>query len=456
MSHEGRGIAHQEGRVIFVDGALIGEKVKILIFKQSRKFAEARVLEVLLASPDRIPAKCAVFGLCGGCSLQHLPSEKQIQFKQEMLSEQFQHFGGSKPKEWLNPLQNKVYGYRSKARLGVRYLPKKNQLLLGFREKSGKCLIQMSRCEVLDPVIGENLELLKAWISSLSIYDQIPQLEVAIDDKSVVLIVRHMVNFSEADLQKIREFVDEFSAKIAQSFQKNTENTENTQILEITAKQLVIYLQPKGPESIKRFYPEGPELLSYEISEFDLKFLFGPTDFTQVNMSMNGMMIQQALNFLDLKDSDIVLDLFCGLGNFTLPLAKFSQHVVGVEGDAAMTARALINAENNSLKNIEFYAENLFEPFAEKAFFKSKKYDKVLLDPPRSGALQACTEFAALAKKDRKKAPQKIVYVSCNPSTLARDTGVLVDAGYVLTHAGVMDMFPHTEHVESMAVFSFS
>ncbi len=438
MSHEGRGIAHQEGRVIFVDGALVGEEVRILIFKQTRKFAEARVLEVLKASPDRIAAKCAVFGLCGGCSLQHLPAEKQIQFKQKMLAEQFKHFGGSEPKEWLKPLQNRIYGYRSKARLGVRYLPKKDQILLGFREKSGKCLIQMNRCEVLDPVMGAHLELFKTWIRSLSIYDQIPQLECAIDDHSLVVIVRHMEKFSPEDLQKTREFVDDFSAKIAQD----------------STKQLVIYLQSKGPESIKRFYPEGPELLSYDIPEFDLRFDFAPTDFTQVNMSMNGLMIQQALHFLALQKSETVLDLFCGLGNFTLPIAKFVQHVVGVEGDPAMTQRALLNAEKNGLKNLEFYAENLFEPFAEKPFFRDKKYDKVLLDPPRSGALQACTEFAGLVKKDRKKAPQKIVYVSCNPATLARDTGVLVQAGYTLTHAGVMDMFPHTEHVESMAVFS--
>ena len=433
MSHEGRGIGHLDGRVVFVEGALIGETVKINIFKKTPKFAEARVTEVLTPSPDRIEPKCAVFGICGGCSLQHMPSHLQIELKQNMLAEQFKHFAQTEPKNWLLPLQTKTFGYRSKARLGVKYVEKKGGVLIGFREKSGKYLTQMDRCEVLDPILGENLELLKTWIGSLSLRDQIPQLECAVDDESAVLIVRHMAPLTPEDLEKTKKLVDNFPDK-----------------------KLVIYLQSKGPETIKRFYPEGPELLSYELPleglPSALKFFFAPSDFTQVNMSLNPLMVNQALSFLELQSSDVVLDLFCGLGNFTLPLAKRAGQVIGVEGDEAMTSRALKNAEHNQIHNVEFYAENLFDPFADKSFFTKYKYDKVLLDPPRAGALQACTELASLGKKG----PKKIVYVSCNPATLARDAGVLVSAGYVLTHAGVMDMFPHTEHVESMAVFSRS
>jgi 23S rRNA (uracil1939-C5)-methyltransferase len=414
ISHEGRGIGYLDGRVVFVEGALVGETVKINIFKKTPKFAEARVSEVLKASPERVVPKCAVFGTCGGCSLQHMPSSLQITLKQQMLAEQFKHFAGTEPEVWLSPLQTKTFGYRSKARLGVKDVAKKGGVLIGFREKNGKSL--------------------KKFIESLSIRNQIPQLECAVDDSSAVLIIRHMVEFSPEDLEKIKAFVDEFSKISEEKFNQ----------------KLVIYLQSKGPETIKRLYPEGPELLSYELENLNLKFFFAPSDFTQVNMSLNPLMIDQALKFLEIKSTDIVLDLFCGLGNFTLPLAQKAKHVVGVEGDAAMTTRALSNAAHNKINNVEFYAENLFEPFAGKAFFAKNKYDKVLLDPPRAGALQACTELANLGKKG----PEKIVYVSCNPATLARDSGVLVSGGYRLTHAGVMDMFPHTEHVESMAVFS--
>ena len=427
FNHEGRGIAHQDGRVVFIEGALPGETVSVQIIKKTSKLWEGKVLEVMTPSKDRISPRCAVFGICGGCSLQHMPSSLQLEFKQAMLAEQFQHFAGTLPKTWLMPLQQATFGYRTKARLGVKHVAKKGGVLIGFREKGGKYLTQMSRCEVLDPVIGENLELFKAWIQSLSLYDQIPQLECAVDDHSAVLIVRHMAPFLETDLQKTREFVDGFNQK--------------------SPKPLVIYLQSKGPETIKRFYPEGPDLMSYSL--FDLKLSFAPSDFTQVNQSLNPSMVQQAVELLTLNEDDIVLDLFCGLGNFTLPLAKKAKFVVGVEGDVAMTARALLNAKQNGISNVEFCAENLFEPFADKPFFKKYSYGKVLLDPPRAGALEVCTALVNLGKKK----PKKIVYVSCNPSTLARDAGVLVKGGYVMTHAGVMDMFPHTDHVESMAVF---
>ncbi len=425
LSHEGRGIAHQEGRVVFVEGALPGETVTANIYKKNPKFMEGRVVAVEIPSQDRVSPKCAVFGVCGGCSLQHMPSQLQIEFKQSMLAEQFQHFAGTLPEIWLPPLQKETFGYRSKARLGVKYVPKKGGVLVGFREKGGKYLTQMNRCEVLSPVLGDNLEQIQSWIFSLSIRDQIPQLECAVDDQALALIVRHLTPFSEEDLQKTREWVDAFPYPI------------------------IIYLQSKGPETIKRFYPEGPELLSYRLPEFDLTFSFAPSDFTQVNQSLNPFMVRQALDFLDLTQESVVLDLFCGLGNFTLPLARLAGQVVGVEGDEAMTTRAALNAKNNGLSNVSFFAENLFEPFVDKAFFIHQKYDRVLMDPPRAGALEVCMTLAAL----KKKAPQKIVYISCNPSTLARDAGILVKGGYVMTHAGVMDMFPHTDHVESMAVF---
>lgn len=415
------------GELFFVEGALPGETVQVEVYRKTSKVMEARVVEVVTASKDRIAPKCAVFGLCGGCSLQHMPPEQQIAFKQAMLADQFQHLAGVQPKIWLSPLQKDIFGYRTKARLGVKYVVKKGGVLIGFREKGGKYLTQMSRCEVLHPVLGENLESLKAWVMSLSIREHIPQFECAVDDSSAALIVRHLEPFTEDDLQKTRDFVDQFP------------------------HPLIIYLQSKGPDTVKRFYPEGPELMSYRLPDDDLTFSFAPMDFTQVNQSLNPVMVKQALALLELKPEDLVLDLFCGLGNFTLPLARQAKHVVGVEGDAAMTARALMNAEQNGISNVEFFAENLFEPFADKAFFKKYAYDKVLLDPPRAGALEACTELVNLGKKK----PQKIVYVSCNPATLARDAGVLVKGGYVMTHGGVMDMFPHTEHVESMAVFEW-
>ena len=421
ISHELRGIATHEGKVTFVDGALPGETVTVQFVRKKGKMNEARVVDVLEPSADRIEPKCAVYGTCGGCALQHMPPEMQLREKQNVLKEQFLHFAGVEPQTWLDPLQAGTWGYRSKARLGVKYVPKKGGALVGFREKDGRYLTDMHACEVLDPKVGHKIDALREWIGTLSIRDQIPQFEVAISEAETALIIRHLKPFTDEDLNGIKQFA------------------ENA--------QFKIYLQSKGPNTIKLFYPENANaLMSYTLPKFDLTMQFAPSDFTQVNMALNEKMLDQALALLDPKGDEKVLDLFCGLGNFTLPVAKHASEVVGVEGDEAMTQRAGMNAANNQVENVRFYAENLFEDVKQMAFYQDGPYDKVLLDPPRAGAEAIATHIKGLGAR-------KIVYVSCNPATLARDAGIIVKQGYTLRHAGVMDMFPHTAHVESIAVF---
>lgn len=420
LSHEGRGIAHVEGRVVFIDGVLPGEEVQIEYLRRKSNFAEAKALAVMKPSPDRIAPKCAAFGICGGCSFQHWPEALQIAHKQQVLAEHFKHFGGLEPLAWLPPLQAKTFGYRHKARLGVKWVVRKNSALVGFREKSGHFLSDIHQCEVLHPAFGEKIDALRAWVSGLSIRDQIPQLEVAVADEGPAMIIRHLKPLSEADLVATEQFAHEHGYRI--------------------------YLQPKGPESIHLFYPKGADpLLHYQLRAHRVVFAFGPTDFTQVNASLNEKMMDQALQLLDLRSQDRVLDLFCGIGNFTLPMARYAAQVVGVEGDSAMTARAAQNAQANELNNVEFYKADLFQDPTAEPFWK-QPYDKILLDPPRAGAEVLCAKLGSLKAS-------RIVYVSCNPATLARDAGLICQNGYRLVQAGVMDMFPHTTHVESIAVF---
>jgi 23S rRNA (uracil1939-C5)-methyltransferase len=373
-------------------------------------------------SPDRVEPPCAVYGKCGGCSLQHIAPKAQIHFKQNVLSEQFQHFGKVSPQEWLPSLQAEVWGYRHKGRLSVKFVQKKGGALVGFRENDPRYITDMQRCEVLHPLVGERIQLLREWIGSLEAAAEIPQLEVAVDDTRLAIILRHLKPLSEKDLTTIREFANQHN--------------------------IWMYLQPKGPDSIHLLYPEQhDDLLSYSLPKHNIVMQFHPNDFTQVNMSLNRSMIDLALELLEIKPEDRVLDLFCGLGNFTLPLARLASEVVGVEGDEKMTTRAGLNAERNAIKNVKFYAANLFEDVSSQSFMQ-QQYDKILLDPPRAGAEQIVAQLSKLKAK-------RIVYISCNPATLARDAGILVnDLGYKLEKAGVMDMFPHTSHVESIAVFT--
>ena len=425
LSHEGRGIAIIDGKTTFIRGALPGERVMFQYTSKRGQFDEGQVLEVLQASPDRVQAKCAVFGICGGCGLQHLTVKQQIAHKQSVLVSHFQHFGHNiKPEEWLAPLQVNEWGYRYKARLGMRNVEKKGGVLVGFRETNGRYLTDMNRCEVMHPSIGGNIQAMRQWLNDLDAKTTIPQIEVAIDDYRTAIIIRHLEALSEPDKQKIIAFAKE--------------------------KGWWVYLQSKGPDTVRKFFPDTKEVmddrLSYSHPNHTVDIFFQPQDFTQVNLALNRAMVDLVIGLLDLQQDDKVLDLFCGLGNFTLPLARYVKWVVGVEGDEPMTQRALQNAQHNGITNVEFHVANLFEDVSEQSFIKHK-YDKVLLDPPRAGA-------EAIMHQLKKLKAKRIVYVSCNPATLARDAGILVnDYGYKLVKAGVMDMFPHTAHVESIALF---
>lgn len=422
LNHEGRGVSRVNGKVTFIGGALPNESVMYHYTQCRSKFDEAWVDEVRIPSPDRVTPQCAVFGRCGGCSLQHLHHDQQLAHKQQVLADHFTHFGRVQPENWLKPLTAGQWGYRNKARLGVRYVPKKGSVLVGFRELDGRFLTDMSRCEVLHPSVGEAIQSLRDWLYTLDARDQIPQLEVAVDDQHTAIILRHLKPLSKHDQAAIKDFAQRQS--------------------------WWIYLQSKGPDTITLCWPEQDEAhLAYCLPAHDITLTFAPQDFTQINYELNLKMVDQALELLQLHTTDRVLDLFCGIGNFSLPIARYVQTVVGVEGNPAMTLRALKNAQNNQLPNAQFYTANLFEPINTLSF-SHQVFDKVLLDPPRAGAEMMMHWIA-------QQRIQHVVYVSCNPATLARDVGILAhEYGYRLEQAGIMDMFPHTSHVESIAVLS--
>ncbi len=418
LSHEGRGIAHFEDKVIFVSGALPGEKVMAQRSFSRAKFEEADVEEVLVSASNRITPKCAVFGICGGCSFQHLSSEDQIQAKWEWLKDAFSQQAKVEPKNWLAPLQVQDWGYRRKARLGVRYVAKKDKVLVGFREKKSGWIANMDRCEVLHPSLGDNLEVLGDAIEKLSIKSQVPQLEVSVAENNTVLILRHLEPLSAKDVQILSDCEQELG--------------------------IVFYTQSGGEDTVKPL--NDAVVLSYSHPAHNINMEFLPTDFTQVNFKLNQKMVTLAMDLLALNDEDLVIDLFCGLGNFTLPIAKYAKCVVGVEGDSGLIERAKANAVNNDIDNAYFYKADLFEEVEGFEWFRGKKYNKALIDPARSGAIEIVELLPKLGV-------ERLVYVSCNPATLARDTAKLIELGYVLETAGVMDMFPQTAHVESIALF---
>jgi len=419
LSHEGRGITHIDDKVIFIDGALTGETVTFKYIGTHRNYDEGKVVEVVHPSSDRVEPHCEFFSICGGCSIQHMKSERQIEMKQEVLLNLFSRTSQIAPGNVLPALTADYWGYRTKARLGVKYVQKKERVLVGFREKHSPYLADMNRCEVLDARVGHKLQTIANTISQLQAYNKIAQIEVAITHDTVALIFRNLVELCEADKQILVNLgVDE---------------------------NYDIYLQPGGPDSVHLIYPETSALF-YKLPEYNLQINFLPTDFTQINTGINQKMIAQALRLLDLTDQDVVLDLFCGLGNFSLPVATKAAYVVGVEGDEGLIERARINAVDNNISNTEFHVQDLTVDLSQ-ADWVQRQYTKVLIDPARPGALEMMDVVASMNV-------QRIVYVSCNPATLARDAGVLVNKhGYRLESAGVMDMFPHTAHVESMALF---
>jgi len=418
LSHEGRGIARVNGKTVFVAGALPGERVLARVKNGRRKFDEAVTLEVLRPSPARIEPRCAAFAVCGGCSLQQLSAEDQLAHKQQTLLGMMAH-AGIGIGELLPPLVGATWGYRQKARLGVKYVDGKGRALVGFRERDTPFIADMRRCEVLLPQVGQQLEALSELIGGLEARRSIPQIEVAADDDNVQLVFRHLEPLSDADRARLIEF----------------------------ARQSGFYLQlqPGGPETVHDLHPEGQSLGYDPLGDGRLRIEFKATDFVQVNAGMNRQMVAQALELLDLRPEHRALDLFCGLGNFTLPMALQCAAVTGIEGDTAMVERARGAARTNGIENVEFSAVNLTEPDPGLPWMR-QRYPRILLDPPRSGALEMAALLGDLGA-------ERIVYLSCQPSSLVRDAGIICAQGYRLARLGIMDMFPQTSHVESMAVF---
>jgi 23S rRNA (uracil1939-C5)-methyltransferase len=419
LSHDGRGIARVEGKAVFIDGALPGERVTMRIVKRRRQMDEAVLGSIVAPSPDRVAPRCAHFGVCGGCTLQHLAASAQIAAKQAQLLEDLARIGRVTPERVFAPLRGPDWGYRRRARLGVKYVAKKGRVLAGFREREKPYLADIRRCEVLVPALRALPESLAALVETLGIREQVPQVEVAVGDDATALVFRVMQPPAAPDLEKLGEFG--------------------------RRHELSIYLQPGGIDSIRPLVPDTPPL-RYTIEPAGVVIEFGPADFVQVNSGINAAMVAAAIEELQPAPGDRVLDLFCGLGNFTLPLARLSELAVGVEGEEGLIAKARGNAVLNGIGNARFFTQNLFDP-AEFGPWADGAYDRVLLDPPRAGALEVVSRMASWR-------PRRVVYISCHPGSLARDAGILVEnQGFRLVGAGVMDMFPHTTHVESIAVF---
>ena len=420
LSHDGRGVARREdGKAVFVAGALPGETVLAEPTARSRRFDEARTLEVLTASPERVPPRCPHFGTCGGCVLQHLAEDRQIVAKERVLLENLERIGKVAPGRVLEPLTADSWGYRRKGRFSVRRVNRKDKTLVGFREQDPRFVADLGQCHTVIPQIGMKIQALAALVDGLQAREQIPQIEFIAGDDAIALTVRHLAPLDEADRAALAAFGREHGFSI--------------------------FLQPKGPDSVHPLDGQAPAL-SFRLPQWDVELAFEPLDFIQVNAGLNQKMIARALELLDAQAGERVLDLFCGLGNFTLPLARTVAEVVGVEGDAGLVARARANAQRNGLGNAQFFAADLTTDQRGTPWMRAG-FDKLLLDPPRSGADEVLKQLP-LQGIDR------IVYVSCHPGSLARDAGFLVhERGYRLVAAGVMDMFPHTAHVESIALF---
>lgn len=419
MAHDGRGVARINEKATFIEGALPGEEVMFVYTSQHKRYDEGDTREIVSASPDRVSPRCAHFKICGGCSFQHVDPAAQVRMKEQLLLENLRRIGEVIPENVLPPLTGPHWGYRRRARLGVKFVEKKQAMLVGFRERRSALLADIGRCEVLHPAVGEHLLELRRLLRGLHAYNRIPQIEVAAGDEAVALVFRNLDPLSEGDRAALSAFGEQHG--------------------------FYIYLQPAGPESVVSLWPEGARL-HYTLPRYNVKLEFRPTDFTQVNGEMNRLMVERALALLELSPQERVLDLFCGLGNFTLPIARHARGVVGVEGDAKLVQRARDNARDNGISNTEFHAADLDSADSPWPWLTGG-FDKILLDPPRTGALEAVRRIGPLGAS-------RIVYISCNPATFARDAAELVHRhAYRLVSAGVMDMFPHTTHVECMALF---
>lgn len=421
LDPSGRGVARVDGKVVFIDGALPAERVRYDVYKRKRRHAEARLTTIVQASDERVIPQCGHFGICGGCSLQHLSTDAQVDYKQRDVLDKLKYIGKVEVVEVTVPIRGKEWGYRRKARLGCKMVPAKGGVLVGFRERNGRYLADIRSCPVLAPEIGELIEPLRTLLSGLEASREIAQIEVAVGDSQSLLVLRNLQPLSAEDQQKLIDFSELHGIAIA--------------------------LQSGGPDTVSGLNPLQVPLLSYRLEDQNLQFEFGALDFIQVNGPVNQALVNAALAAVDPQPQEPVLDLFCGLGNFSLALASQGAEVSGLELSAAMVARAASNAEANGLDNAQFYSADLSNSETARHWL-DQGWPKVLLDPPRTGAAEV---IAGIGKKKR---PQRIVYISCNPATLARDAGVLVHGlGYTLKQCTVVDMFPHTAHVESLSVF---
>ena len=422
LDHEGRGVGHFDGKTIFVEGALPGERVHYSSYRRKPNFEQAQATEILEASPYRVAPRCRWFGICGGCSHQHLQESAQVAVKQRVLEDCFAHIGKVKPETMLAPIHGPTWGYRRRARLSVRNVPKKGGVLVGFHERRSSYVADMGGCEVLPERISLLLPRLRQLVEGLSIRDRLPQIELAAGDHVDVLVLRVLEPPSSEDEALLRAFAD--------------------------ANRVQFWLQPKGPDTAYPFHPLDAPELNYRLDEFDLVMPFRPTEFTQVNQDINAMLVRRAMRLLDPQPGERIADFFCGLGNFTLPIARRGATVLGIEGAAGLVARGVENAARNGLAGrCEFRVADLFKMTPEH-YQELGHFDKLLIDPPRDGAIDLVKSLPDTG------APWRIVYVSCSPATLARDASVLVhQKGYRLVTAGVANMFPHTAHVESIALF---
>ncbi|MCX8086405.1 MAG: 23S rRNA (uracil(1939)-C(5))-methyltransferase RlmD [Rhodocyclaceae bacterium] len=421
LDHEGRGVAHVEGKAVFIEGALPGERVAYTSERKKPSYEIARLETILKPSSQRVMPRCPHFGVCGGCSMQHLEPLAQAAVKQRVLEDAFWHIARLKPASLLPPIVGPAWHYRRRARLSVRLVPKKGGVLVGFHEKKSSYVAVMETCPILPEAISALLPELKALIGGLSIPDRIPQIELAAGDAPPVLVLRILAALTPADEARLRDFAERHGVHL--------------------------WLQLDGPETAQPFHPADAPWPVYRLPDFAVSLRFRPTDFTQVNHDINRVLVRRAVGLLDVRPGERIADMFCGLGNFTLPIARVGARVVGVEGSAPLIARARENAVANGLaERIDYHVANLFAVTSEQLAGWGR-FDKMLIDPPREGAIELVKVFGD-------DAPARIVYVSCNPATLARDAAVLVhEKGYRLKAAGIANMFPHTSHVESIALF---
>jgi 23S rRNA (uracil1939-C5)-methyltransferase len=419
LDREGRGVAHVDGKAIFVDGAAPGEIVEYASYRKKPAWEAAQIVRLETESAARVSPRCAYFGVCGGCSMQHLDGRAQVAAKQRVLEDAFWHIGRVHPEQMLPAIHGLPWEYRCRARLSARFVRKKGEELVGFHERKSSYVADMRSCEVLPQRVSDLILPLRELIGALSLRERLPQVELAVGEESVVLVLRVLAAPDEDDAEKLRRFAEKSGVQL--------------------------WLQPSGPDSALPFWPHGAPPLYYSLPEHRVRIGFSPTDFTQVNHAVNRLLVRRALSLLDPQPGERVTDFFCGLGNFTLPIARRGSDVLGAEGSPGLVARAQANAEMNGLSDrCRFVSANLFDVAACAAL---PPCDKALLDPPREGAVELVKSFAA-------QPPRRIVYVSCDPATLARDGGVLVQAqGYRLVAAGVVNMFPHTSHIESIALF---